>query len=174
MATILSHPAVPLALGLALGHKRVPWQLLVLGMLCSILPDIDVLSFRMGIPYGSPFGHRGATHSLIAGTLMGLLCALLFKQLKTQPLNAFLFITFATISHGILDAMTIGGMGVEFLWPFKQQRYFFPFQFIPASPIGQQFFSARGIAVLKEELLLIWLPCLFFAVGAQFIHLKKS
>jgi inner membrane protein len=27
----------------------------------SLLPDVDVVGFAMGVPYGAPFGHRGAT-----------------------------------------------------------------------------------------------------------------
>ncbi len=28
----------------------------------SLLPDLDAVSFILGIPYGAPWGHRGATH----------------------------------------------------------------------------------------------------------------
>jgi len=28
----------------------------------SLLPDIDVIGFPLGVPYGAPFGHRGASH----------------------------------------------------------------------------------------------------------------
>ena len=61
MPTILTHTAVPLALGLGLGKEIVPRRVLWAGVALSILPDLDVLAFRFGIPYAAPFGHRGAT-----------------------------------------------------------------------------------------------------------------
>jgi inner membrane protein len=30
----------------------------------SLLPDADVVGFSLGLEYGDPWGHRGATHSL--------------------------------------------------------------------------------------------------------------
>ncbi len=59
MATIISHPAVPLAVGIALGRGVIPARLLEFGLLCSILPDLDVLAFKLGIPYEAMLGHRG-------------------------------------------------------------------------------------------------------------------
>jgi len=31
----------------------------------SLLPDADVVGFRLGVHYEDPWGHRGATHSLV-------------------------------------------------------------------------------------------------------------
>ena len=31
----------------------------------SLLPDADVYGFRLGVKYADPWGHRGATHSLL-------------------------------------------------------------------------------------------------------------
>ena len=43
MPTILSHPAVAVALG-------VPRRLAIAAAALTILPDVDVLGFRFGIP----------------------------------------------------------------------------------------------------------------------------
>jgi inner membrane protein len=60
----------------------------------------------------------------------------------------------ATASHGLLDAMTDGGSGVAFFSPFENSRYFFPFTPIRVAPIGiTRFFTARGLEVLRSELL---------------------
>ena len=40
--------------------------------LLALLPDVDALGLSFGIPYGSPLGHRGATHSLVAAGVVGL------------------------------------------------------------------------------------------------------
>jgi inner membrane protein len=50
-------------------------------------------------------------------------------------------------SHGILDAMTDGGLGVAFFSPFDDTRCFFPFRPIKVSPIGLSFFSC-GLDVM--------------------------
>ena len=76
---------------------------------------------------------------------------------RKRALVAFFFA--ATASHGALDAMTNGGLGVAFFAPFAADRYFFPFGPIEVSPIGvSRFFSGRGLAVVLSELLWVWLP----------------
>ena len=75
---------------------------------------------------------------------------------------AFLFV--CTMSHGVLDAMTNGGLGVAFFAPFHNERYFFPWTPIRVSPIGVGFFSARGLATLRSELLWVWGPCVIAAI----------
>ena len=164
MATIISHPAVPLAIGLALGSRVIPRRLLEFGVIASILPDADVAAFRFGIPYGNVFGHRGFTHSIFFAVLVGMMFARFSKIGRAQPWTVFSFTAFAAISHGLLDALTNGGLGVGFFTPFSSQRYFFPADWIEVSPIGAGFFSARGLAVLRSELLVVWLPCLALGV----------
>lgn len=57
------------------------------------------------------------------------------------------------VSHGLLDTLTTGGKGVALLWPFSDERFFAPLQFIRVSPIGVgRFLSERGLAVLLSEL----------------------
>ena len=74
-----------------------------------------------------------------------------------------------TVSHGILDALTNGGLGVAFFSPFDTTRYFFPWRPISVSPVGVgQFFSAQGVAILASEIEYVWLPLvtLWLGVGA--------
>jgi inner membrane protein len=65
-----------------------------------------------------------------------------------------------TASHGLLDALTDGGLGVAFFAPFDAGRYFLPWTPIRVSPIGLGFFSARGAEVLASEVVWVWLPAL--------------
>ncbi len=160
MATIFSHPAVVLVLAAALPASQRQAKLLFAAALCTILPDADVLAFKFGIAYADHFGHRGATHSILFALFIGSLAAGIAPQLKSSRLCAFLVCAIATASHALLDACTTGGLGVALLWPWDGQRYFMPWQFIQVSPIGARFFSARGLAVLSNELLTIWLPAL--------------
>src|SRR5207248_5422427 len=45
----------------------------------SLAPDLDVIAFRYGIRYADPFGHRGATHSVIVAMLSGALALVLAR-----------------------------------------------------------------------------------------------
>jgi inner membrane protein len=164
MATIFSHAVAAASLGTAFPPPKTP-RFWLYGVLCSMLPDLDVIGFRFGIRYGDMLGHRGLTHSIaFAVVLSGIVTAAIFKmepRMKWPALWLYFFL--ATISHGVLDACTNGGLGVAFFAPFANTRYFFPFRPIRVSPIGSSFFSVRGIAVLKSEALWIWLPSLLFA-----------
>jgi inner membrane protein len=167
--TILSHPAVPLALAAGLGRRRVPGALLAAGIAASIVPDLDVIGFSLGVAYGDPFGHRGATHSLAFAAALGIVAALFARRLGTRPAIAF---AFAAASHGVLDSLTNGGSGIAFLWPFSDERWFAPWRPIAVSPIGiTRFMSERGLHVLGSELAWVWLPALLF--GAALFGLRK-
>ncbi|MFM8332384.1 MAG: metal-dependent hydrolase [Candidatus Methylumidiphilus sp.] len=158
MPTLFSHPAIPLALGFGLGRNAIPPRLLGLGVALSVLPDLDVLAFRLGIRYASPFGHRGFTHSLALALAVALLCALFHRKLGVPRRVAFAYCAAAMASHPLLDALTDGGLGVALWWPFSNQRVFLPWHPIAVSPIGTGFFSAHGWAVLQSELYSVWLP----------------
>ena len=66
-------------------------------------------------------------------------------------------------SHGLLDAMTDGGLGVALLWPISNHRYFAPWRPIPVAPIGARMLSGRGLEVVTTELL-YFLPLLIYAL----------
>lgn len=162
MPTIISHAAVPLAIGLGLGHNIVSGRLLLAGLVVSIAPDLDVLAFRQGIAYSDQLGHRGFSHSLLFAFIVGILASLFAGRMKSRRLAAFAFVFSAAASHGILDMLTNGGMGVAYLWPFSDQRFFFPVQPIQVSPLSlRRLLSPAGLAVAKSELLWVWLPACF-------------
>ncbi len=126
MPTVLSHAAVPLALGVGLGAEVVPRRLLLAGALVSALPDLDVITFHWGIPYSAGLGHRGFSHSLLVAAVVALAGAAAAPALRTGSARAFVFLFVAAASHGALDAFTNGGLGVAFLWPWSEQRFFAP------------------------------------------------
>ena len=130
--------------------------------LCSMLPDIDAIGLRMGVPYADLWGHRGMTHSLFCAAVLGILAAAYFRQPWRQgwKLASLLFVV--TASHGALDALTNGGLGVAFFSPFDPHRYFFPWRPIQVSPIGAHaFLGARGMSVLLSEICWVWGAALF-------------
>lgn len=174
--TIFTHPAVPL--GLSPWFRRLPRSVIVLGVIASAIPDIDVLSFHLGIPYESPLGHRGFTHSLAFAFLLALLLALLvWRGLSARaPSFGTLFTYFflAIASHGLLDAMTNGGKGVGFFIPFSTKRYFLPWRPIRVSPIGATHFAAKAGVVMRSELLLVWLPFAVVAALGLLLHRRRA
>ena len=164
MPTIISHPAVPLALALGLGRHAVSARLLLAGMAASVVPDLDVLAFRFGVPYADDLGHRGFSHSLLFAAFVALVVACLARALGSTFSRAFVFVLVATASHGVLDACTNGGLGVAFFWPWSGKRYFFPIRMIEVSPLGiRRFLSEGGASVLLSELIWVWIPCTLLA-----------
>lgn len=165
MPTIISHAAVPLAIGLGLGVQAIGPRLLWTGVAASMLPDADVLGLRLGIAYGDSLGHRGATHSLAFATLLGLVAWACARPLATRRLTAFLFIAFSAASHGLLDMLTDGGSGVALWWPWSDERLFAPWRFIEASPLSlRRLLGGRGIEVLRSELIGVWMPAIVAGV----------
>lgn len=115
----------------------MPKRVWLAGALCSVLPDVDVVGFHLGIRCGDFWGHRGFTHSFLS------------------LLRIWTYSFLATASHGFLDAMT-GASRRSLLPSFRNVRYFFPWRPIRVSPIGiSRFFTERGLDVLASELLWI-------------------
>ena len=159
MASAFTHAFFGAALGGVYATRRMHARFWVLAAACAVLPDADVLAFEFGIPYGSMFGHRGFTHSLAFALLLGTAVALLFFRGAPNRRALALFFSLATASHGALDALTNGGLGVAFFAPFTGERYFFPFRPVQVSPIGVgEFFSDWGLRVVESELFWVWLP----------------
>jgi inner membrane protein len=158
MPTIISHALVPLAAAMALGGHRVTPAIAFTGAIFAMLPDADVIGFKLGIAYADSFGHRGASHSLFAAAAVAGLATLAIQPAKRAVTFAFLF--FAMASHGLLDTLTNGGLGAALLWPLLDVRIHAPVTPIMVSPIGVGFFSTKGVAVLMSEACWIWLPCL--------------
>jgi inner membrane protein len=158
------------ALGLAAGRAyATPGTRAADGMLLfsfiALWPDVDVAGFAMGIPYESPFGHRGATHSFVAAGVVTVVAALVCLRLGLPLAKTVTFVAVVAVSHCILDTVTFGGgLGCELLWPFSDARLWAPVRFIPVAPIGIGMLSLRGLRVAGVETLLfvpLWLYALW-------------
>lgn len=169
MASVFGHSMVGYTLTKVIDSKKTKWLLLV-AIFSTILPDFDVITFRFGIDYSHPLGHRGFSHSILFALLWALI--LMFTLGRKNKLIWFLVIFLSTISHGLLDAMTSGGKGVGFLIPFNNNRFFFPFREIKVSPLSvQKFFSSWGLKVIFSEFKYIFLPC-FLILAVRFLVSK--
>lgn len=167
MPTIFTHPAPIVALSTALGAV-LPFRLMLFGLVCVVLPDLDVIGFRLGVNYADVLGHRGFSHSLFFALCAGLAGTFLAPWLRCSRLAALGVGVLAVCSHIALDALTDGGLGVAVLWPLDQTRYFFEWRPIRVSPFSPRaLMSQRGLEVLFSELRWVWLPCLAAGVAAR-------
>ncbi|RPI77680.1 MAG: metal-dependent hydrolase [Desulfobacteraceae bacterium] len=160
MPSIITHAFVGVVATAALKNRETPKSIWILAPLLAVLPDLDVVAFRFGISYGHAFGHRGFFHSLFfAFALSALLVCLFWRPLAKQKVYGLILLAFIAGSHGLLDALTNGGLGIALLAPFDATRYFFPWTPIKVSPISvKAFFGSWGWAVIKSEFLWVWLP----------------
>ena len=167
MPTILTHAVAALGLGAAFFGRKAPARILGLGAVCAALPDADVLGFPLGIQYGDVVGHRGLSHSLAFAAALATVVLPIARRKgdpEIGPAKLWAYLFTATASHGLLDAMTDGGLGIALLSPFDTTRYFFPFRPIEVSPIGvRRFLSERGLAVIASEMLWVWAPSAILA-----------
>lgn len=129
----------------------------------AMLPDADVIAFMLRIPYSAPWGHRGASHSLLLALLVGLGIGGGLGWLRGQLGRYLLASVLVLASHGLLDTLTDGGLGVALLWPWSKARFFAPVRPLPVAPIGLGMLSERGLSVLLTETL-YFLPLLLAAL----------
>lgn len=183
MATAFTHALVGGSLSQLL-PKGLPRVRLIFWLaIASVVPDLDVVAFKLGIPYAHMFGHRGFSHSLAFALL-----AAPFFALAAVPKDSWFsrawwgivgLLAVATAAHGLLDAITDAGLGIGFFVPFSAERYFFPWRpLITPSVSPAAFFNAKAIAILRSEMIAVWLPVLgvslVFQIGRMVKNIKDS
>jgi inner membrane protein len=158
----MAHAAAGLGIAAAVAPRSASRSYWVAAALCAAIPDLDWI----GIPFGNRDierifgGHRGFTHSISFAVLLGAAVALFaFRDARWngQRLRLWTAFTLATITHGVLDALTTQQRPmVAFFSPFSSERYTFPWH--PIHPGG-------GILnTLGNELLWIEIPALVVVV----------
>ncbi|MBK6545611.1 MAG: metal-dependent hydrolase [Saprospiraceae bacterium] len=173
MPSAFGHALFALSLTPFRPYKAKLLPTILLSVSCAIIPDLDVLGFEYGIPYDSIFGHRGLSHSIVFAFILSIIITTLFfkefRKDKIKFLNICWYYFLCTISHGLFDAMTTGGLGVGFFTPFLADRYFFSIRPIPVSPLNlQAFFTEYGWYILKAEFQFIGLISFFVLIGGYF------
>jgi len=162
-----------------LGLGPTPRSFWWLTAACAVLPDADVVTYDLGLAYGHMLGHRGLSHSLAFAVLIGGVVALILGRgaCRRARSRLFLYFTLVTASHGLLDALADEGLGVAFLAPFSEERYFFPWRPLEVAPIGGHGFfitaplegGLRWITVFASEILWVWLPAGIVVVLARLV-----
>jgi inner membrane protein len=155
---------------LAREHQRTIWSPMTAGVIwsgLSLLPDADVIGFRLGVRYADPWGHRGATHSIAFALAVGMLVWGVARLAKLASLRTGLIAFAVVLSHPLLDTLTDGGLGCALLWPLREERFFAPWTPLPVAPIGRAFLSSEGARIAVIETL-AFAPFLLYAVWPVF------
>ncbi len=179
MASAFAHALAAVVLGKTYPRRFSSAKFWILGVLCTILPDADVVMFKFGVPYGHMFGHRGFTHSLVFALLLGITVTGIFygntRPTSKKGMQYTLFFALCSASHILLDALTNGGLGVAIFAPFSGTRYFLPWRPIQVSPIGvSNFFSVWGWRVIKSELLWVGIPSALYILAVSILNSRKA
>ncbi|MBT8196445.1 MAG: metal-dependent hydrolase [Bacteroidia bacterium] len=167
MASVFGHAIAAAAIGNTSGTLSKSVKFWILAIFCCCIPDADVATFKFGIPYEHPFGHRGFTHSLFFAFVLALIIKTTFyysvSLWSKKGITILIMFFVLTASHGVLDAMTNGGRGIAFFGPFDNTRHFLPWREIVVSPMSAaKFFGEWGIRVIKSELMWIGIPSAAF------------
>lgn len=170
MSSPLAHAAVAGALGrLAAPARRADARFWAAAIFCVLVPDVDHSFYRSGPDFKAwaMFGtmpqpllfHRGLMHSFFFAALLGLACAALLRpDWKREGWKLALLLAAITASHGLLDALTNGDLGIAFLAPFSRKRFLAPWRPLPLVE-PWDCLSRRGLRGLLAELVLVCLPC---------------
>jgi len=171
MATSYTHAVVGLGMARLYTGRPMSWAYWTLAALLATIPDIDVLSTAS---YGTPLGHRGITHSLLGALVLGLAVAGIVYRRFRFPWWSLAALFFATLaSHDLLDAMTWGGEGIPFFWPFGGR--YGNWGLIPAANIAIEWPNAQQLRVFLSEALHVWLPMAVAVAGmTAYRRLKGS
>ncbi len=108
-----------------LGRRALAW-----GAIAGMIPDMDVFVRLSSNPFAEMLYHRGITHSLWFGPVLGPIFGYLvwkWYQRKgfSDPLSSWIgLMIWALITHPLLDVFTI--YGTQLLAPFSNHRFTIP------------------------------------------------
>ena len=134
------------------GYRYPRWWLVTAMMTLAFLPDLDfvVPLFAAVDPHG-PWGHRGASHSLLVSAAAGAIAWFVVRrQFRAWVLAAIC--AGCVASHGIVDMLTDVDLGVMLLWPVTDARLVAPWHPIPIAPVGPAILSPWGAMRLVIEI----------------------
>lgn len=127
----LTQAALGAAAGHALFHRQLGTRAIALGAVAGAIPDIDAFWGAFEGPFGRLVSHRGITHSLFFGPVVGSVAGWLWwRWLRGRSASSDdvpdvrywigLFIV-ALMSHPLLDWFTT--FGTQLLAPFSRARF---------------------------------------------------
>jgi inner membrane protein len=132
----LSQAALGAAVGYAVGGKRLGRAALAAGAIAGTIPDLDNFALLPFDAFASWTHHRGLTHSLFFGLVLGPILGWAFWrwQRHIRPFELageeaaladwMRVFTFGILTHPLLDWFTI--YGTQLLAPFTDTRFAMP------------------------------------------------
>ena len=175
MPSLLGHAAAGLALNAAFGDGSAPRRTWALATFCAVAPDVDWFTAFLHLPYHHVLSHRGVTHSLAAAALIAASAMMLGLRPHLRSLRIWCGMFAAAFSHGLLDACTLGGVGVAAFLPFSSERYVCVWQPINVSPIPlSPGLFTQFLAALWTEAVWIGLPALLLVTVARAARLRAA
>ncbi len=131
MPSLIAHTATGVALVEVLpGTERLGGRArrALIAAALTMAPDLDfVPQLLTGRRY-----HHGFSHSLLFTLGVALLAALVAGWLRPGSGRAIGLLTLLLYgSHLVLDALSVGGPGIEVLWPFWDEPWKLPITFFP-------------------------------------------
>ena len=154
MATIFTHAALPLLAGRSfIPEGQRPRRFLIAAAICACVPDLDFLAYAFDVRPPQLLAHRGLTHSILFAALLAAIVGVLaFPALLRTPrvwARVWLGLFGWGATHGLVDALTFGDVGVALLAPISAARLHFPLHPVPVVPLGfDEAFGRWGALVL--------------------------
>jgi inner membrane protein len=171
MPSLLGHAVAGLAITSTFRSERLPRRTWVLAVVCATAPDLDWFVSLVGLHRGHALNHRGAFHSLFAALLIGAAVYILGYPRELRRAGLWLCLTLAALSHGLLDACTVGGVGVALFMPFSDTRWACLWQpgWVPPLPLGR----SSGLTFLwslANEAVWIGMPAVLLAAVSRLVR----
>ncbi|MDJ0927648.1 MAG: metal-dependent hydrolase [Gammaproteobacteria bacterium] len=153
-------PISQAALGAAVGHvcfhRQLGMKAAGLGAIAGMCPDLDVPWGTLEGPFSRLVSHRGITHSLFFGPVIGTVWGWWYWWRRTRagtddprqgPWFWSALFALALLSHPLLDLFT--HYGTQLLAPFSRQRFA-----LPAVPILEPIYtSTLGFGLLGAAII---------------------
>jgi inner membrane protein len=168
MPSLLGHAVAGLAITETFHRARLPRRIWVLAPMCAMAQDLDWFVSFLAYHKNHILNHRGVAHSLFGALLLAAAVLILALRRDQRSFQAWLCLTLAALSHGLMDACTSGGVGVALFMPFSDSRWaclWQPIQVAPL-PLGREDLWLF-LASLRSEALWIGLPALAVAAWSR-------
>jgi len=171
MPSLLGHAVAGLAITTAFRGDDLPRRTWPLAAFCAMAPDLDWFVSLLPLHRGHVLNHRGVSHSLFVALLLAAVVFLFAFRREQRRGDVWLCLTIAALSHGLLDALTAGGVGVALFMPFSATRWACLWQpgHVAPLPLGRDHTQAF-LASLWAEALWIGMPALLLAGYARLVR----
>jgi inner membrane protein len=118
-----THALLGATIGTTLFGRRLGAGAAWCGAVGSLLPDADLIA----VPFAGPLGewryHRGLTHALLFGPIVGSAVGAWWWRRSGDRWRWVALFVLALVVHPLLDALT--SYGTQLLWPFSHRRFAF-------------------------------------------------